>query len=57
MACSSGWWSRTVRLGEVVTQALVLFRLRGREEREHHEERAVQHGSAVEKPTNLAMVS
>ena len=33
-----------MRLGVVLTQARVLLRLRGREERDHHEEHAIQHG-------------
>jgi len=36
-----------VRLGVVLTQARVLLRLRGREERDQHEEHTIQHrGSA-----------
>ena len=33
-----------MRLGVVLTQARVLLRLRGREERDYHEEHAIQHG-------------
>ena len=41
--CSAGWWPRTVRLGEVMVHARVLLRLRGRKERDHHEQGSIQH--------------
>ena len=41
--CSAGWWPRTVRLGEVMAHARVLLRLRGRKERDHHEQGSIQH--------------